>query len=457
MEDTIAAVATAYGEGGIGIIRISGENSLNILKEIFEFSGSSCEFQNRRMTYGKIVDRDENKVIDEVLAVYMKGPKTYTAEDVVEINCHGSIISLRKTLSLVLRKGARPAEPGEFTKRAFLNGRLDLSQAEAVIDIVKARTDTGYDTAVAQLGGMLSARVTEIRQRLLDLLVEITVNIDYPDEDIEEITYERLEEEILLIGDMIDKLLSTASAGRMIRDGIRTVIAGKPNVGKSSLMNGLMREERAIVTEIPGTTRDTIEEFINVRGIPVCLTDTAGIRETSDKVEIMGIERSKEAFGSADLIILVLDGSEEISDEDYEIIEYIKGRNSLILVNKSDLEARFGPADIKRIFPEGRIIETSLITGRGVEEVEDAIEEMVYGGNLSQRESLMVNNVRHIELLQRSRDALRGAMEMTEKRQALDFIEIDVRDSYDRLGEITGETVSDDIINEVFSRFCLGK
>ncbi len=457
MEDTIAAVATAYGEGGIGIIRISGENSLNILKEIFEFSGSSCEFQNRRMTYGKIVDRDENKVIDEVLAVYMKGPKTYTAEDVVEINCHGSIISLRKTLSLVLRKGARPAEPGEFTKRAFLNGRLDLSQAEAVIDIVKARTDTGYDTAVAQLGGMLSARVTEIRQRLLDLLVEITVNIDYPDEDIEEITYERLEEEILLIGDMIDKLLSTASAGRMIRDGIRTVIAGKPNVGKSSLMNGLMREERAIVTEIPGTTRDTIEEFINVRGIPVCLTDTAGIRETSDKVEIMGIERSKEAFGSADLIILVLDGSEEISDEDYEIIEYIKGRNSLILVNKSDLEARFGPADIKRIFPEGRIIETSLITGRGVEEVEDAIEEMVYGGNLFQRESLMVNNVRHIELLQRSRDALRGAMEMTEKRQALDFIEIDVRDSYDRLGEITGETVSDDIINEVFSRFCLGK
>ncbi|HIU25949.1 MAG TPA: tRNA uridine-5-carboxymethylaminomethyl(34) synthesis GTPase MnmE, partial [Candidatus Copromorpha excrementigallinarum] len=396
-------------------------------------------------------------VIDEVLAVYMKGPKTYTAEDVVEINCHGSIISLRKTLSLVLRKGARPAEPGEFTKRAFLNGRLDLSQAEAVIDIVKARTDTGYDTAVAQLGGMLSARVTEIRQRLLDLLVEITVNIDYPDEDIEEITYERLEEEILLIGDMIDKLLSTASAGRMIRDGIRTVIAGKPNVGKSSLMNGLMREERAIVTEIPGTTRDTIEEFINVRGIPVCLTDTAGIRETSDKVEIMGIERSKEAFGSADLIILVLDGSEEISDEDYEIIEYIKGRNSLILVNKSDLEARFGPADIKRIFPEGRIIETSLITGRGVEEVEDAIEEMVYGGNLFQRESLMVNNVRHIELLQRSRDALRGAMEMTEKRQALDFIEIDVRDSYDRLGEITGETVSDDIINEVFSRFCLGK
>lgn len=457
MEDTIAAIATPYGEGGIGIIRISGSDSLRILSDIFEFNGSSCEFQNRRLTYGRIVDKDENRIIDEVLAVYMKGPGTYTAEDVVEINCHGSIVSLRKTLSLVLRKGARMAEPGEFTKRAFLNGRLDLSQAEAVMDIVKARTDRGYDTAVSQLGGVLSARITEIRQKLLDLLVDITVNIDYPDEDIEEMTYEKLEEEILLIGDMIEKLLSTASAGRMVREGIRTVIAGKPNVGKSSLMNGLMREQRAIVTEIPGTTRDTIEEAINVRGIPVYLTDTAGIRETSDKVEMMGIERSREAFSSADLIIMVLDGSDDISGEDREIMDDIRGMNSLILINKTDLGSRIKASDIEDTYPADRIIETSLISGKGVEEVEDAIERMVFGGELVQKESLMVSNVRHIELLEKSRDSLRSAMKMTERKEALDFIEIDVRDAYERLGEITGDTVSEDIINEVFSRFCLGK
>ncbi len=457
MEDTIAAIATPYGEGGIGIIRISGSDSLRILSDIFEFNGSSCEFQNRRLTYGRIIDKDENRIIDEVLAVYMKGPGTYTAEDVVEINCHGSIVSLRKTLSLVLRKGARMAEPGEFTKRAFLNGRLDLSQAEAVMDIVKARTDRGYDTAVSQLGGVLSARITEIRQKLLDLLVDITVNIDYPDEDIEEMTYEKLEEEILLIGDMIEKLLSTASAGRMVREGIRTVIAGKPNVGKSSLMNGLMREQRAIVTEIPGTTRDTIEEAINVRGIPVYLTDTAGIRETSDKVEMMGIERSREAFSSADLIIMVLDGSDDISGEDREIMDDIRGMNSLILINKTDLGSRIKASDIEDTYPADRIIETSLISGKGVEEVEDAIERMVFGGELVQKESLMVSNVRHIELLEKSRDSLRSAMKMTERKEALDFIEIDVRDAYERLGEITGDTVSEDIINEVFSRFCLGK
>ena len=242
MEDTIAAVATAYGEGGIGIIRISGEKSLDILRDIFEFGGETREIQSRRMTYGRIIDKENNSIIDEVLAVYMKGPKTYTAEDVVEINCHGSVVSLRKTLELVLRKGARMAEPGEFTKRAFLNGRLDLSQAEAVIDVVKAKTDRSFDVAISQLEGGLSLKISEIRQKLLDLLVDITVNIDYPDEDIEEITYENIGQNILLIANMIEKLLSTASTGRMIREGIRIAIVGKPNVGKSSLMNGLLKE-----------------------------------------------------------------------------------------------------------------------------------------------------------------------------------------------------------------------
>ena len=409
------------------------------------------------MTYGKIVDKENNSIIDEVLAVYMKGPKTYTAEDVVEINCHGSTVSLRKTLALVLRKGARMAEPGEFTKRAFLNGRLDLSQAEAVIDIVKAKTDKSFDVAISQLEGGLSLKIMEIRQKLLDLLVDITVNIDYPDEDIEELTYDKLEENIMLIGDMIEKLLSTASTGRMIREGIRVAIVGKPNVGKSSLMNGLLREARAIVTEIPGTTRDTIEEAVSIRNIPVYLVDTAGIRDTSDKVERLGIEKSKEAFNNADFVIFIIDGSRELSKEDIEIAQHLEGRKSLVLINKNDLPRAFDNDAVMNLIPDAQIIETSLLNEEGIGDVEDFIESLVYGGEISQKGSMMVNNVRHIELLEKSRDSLRDALNMTVAKEALDFIEVDVKNAYERLGEIIGETVSDDIIDEVFARFCLGK
>ncbi len=457
MEDTIAAVATAYGEGGIGIIRISGEKSLDILRDVFEFGTSGTEIVNRRMTYGKIVDKDNNQVIDEVLAVYMKGPKTYTAEDVVEINCHGSIVSLRKTLALVLRKGARLAEPGEFTKRAFLNGRLDLSQAEAVIDVIKAKTDKSFDVALSQLEGGLSEEISNIRKHILDLLVDITVNIDYPDEDIEQMTYEKLENNIKAASEMIDKLLSTASTGRMVREGIRVAIVGKPNVGKSSLMNGLLRETRAIVTEIAGTTRDTIEEAVSIRNIPVYLVDTAGIRETDDKVEKLGIEKSKEAFNNADFVIFILDGSRELSSEDIKIAEYLKDRKCLILLNKCDLERKISAEEIKELLPECEIIETALLKGQGISDIEDSIEKLVYGGEISQKESLMVNNVRHIELLEKSKDSLNDALGMAQMREALDFIEVDVKNSYEFLGEIIGETVTDDIINEVFARFCLGK
>ena len=457
MEDTIAAVATAYGEGGIGIIRISGEKSLDILRDIFEFGGETREIQSRRMTYGRIIDKENNSIIDEVLAVYMKGPKTYTAEDVVEINCHGSVVSLRKTLELVLRKGARMAEPGEFTKRAFLNGRLDLSQAEAVIDVVKAKTDRSFDVAISQLEGGLSLKISEIRQKLLDLLVDITVNIDYPDEDIEEITYENIGQNILLIANMIEKLLSTASTGRMIREGIRIAIVGKPNVGKSSLMNGLLKESRAIVTEVPGTTRDTIEEALSIRNIPVYLVDTAGIRDTSDKVEKIGIEKSKEAFNNADFVIFIIDGSRALSIEDKQIADHLEGKKSLVLINKCDLARAVKISDVRNLAPDADIIETSLADGSGVEKIEEFIENMVYGGEISQSQSMMVNNVRHIDLLAGSRDSLNDALDMTLARQALEFIEVDVRSAYESLGEITGETVSDDIINEVFARFCLGK
>lgn len=457
MEDTIAAVATAYGEGGIGIIRISGEEALPILQGIFEFHGDTDTFTSRRMTYGKIIDKEKNQIIDEVLAVYMKGPKTYTAEDVVEINCHGSMVSLRKTLALVLRKGARLAEPGEFTKRAFLNGRLDLSQAEAVIDMIRAKTDKSFDVAVSQLEGRLSLKVEEIRQKLLDLLVDITVNIDYPDEDIEEMTYEKLEESIVETQDMIEKLLATSSTGRMIREGIKIAIVGKPNVGKSSLMNGLLKETRAIVTDIPGTTRDTIEEVLSIRNIPVYLVDTAGIRETSDKVEKIGIEKSKEAFNQADFILFLLDGSRPLEEEDLQIMELLKKRKSLVLINKRDLGEAISIEEISAKLPASQVIEASLLKGQGITEIEDAVEDLVYGGEIVQKESMMVNNVRHIELLQQAVKSLTDALHMSEMREALDFIEVDVKNSYERLGEIIGETVSDDIINEVFARFCLGK
>lgn len=457
MEDTIAAVATAYGEGGIGIIRISGEEALPILQEIFEFHGDTDTFISRRMTYGKIIDKEKNQIIDEVLAVYMKGPKTYTAEDVVEINCHGSMVSLRKTLALVLRKGARLAEPGEFTKRAFLNGRLDLSQAEAVIDMIRAKTDKSFDVAVSQLEGRLSLKVEEIRQKLLDLLVDITVNIDYPDEDIEEMTYEKLEESIVETQDMIEKLLATSSTGKMIREGIKIAIVGKPNVGKSSLMNGLLKETRAIVTDIPGTTRDTIEEVLSIRNIPVYLVDTAGIRETSDKVEKMGIEKSKEAFNQADFILFLLDGSRPLEEEDLQIMELLKERKSLVLINKRDLGEAISIEEIAAKLPASQVIEASLLKGQGITEIEDAVEDLVYGGEIVQKESMMVNNVRHIELLQQAVKSLTDALHMSEIREALDFIEVDVKNAYERLGEIIGETVSDNIINEVFARFCLGK
>ncbi|MDD3350254.1 MAG: tRNA uridine-5-carboxymethylaminomethyl(34) synthesis GTPase MnmE, partial [Eubacteriales bacterium] len=307
MEETIAAIATAFGEGGIGIVRISGEKSKEILETIFKPIGTTKETSivNRRLIYGHIVHPKEGSVIDEVLAVFMPGPASYTCEDVVEIQCHGSVIALGKIFSLVLAQGARIAEPGEFTKRAFLNGRIDLSQAEGVIDLIRAKTDKAFETALAQMEGGISALVRECRAALTDLLVQIAVNIDYPEEDIEEMTYEKLllgTEEIL---ERVQKLLSTAETGRMIREGLRVTIVGRPNVGKSSLMNALLRESRAIVTNIPGTTRDTIEEVLSLRGIPVYLTDTAGIHETEDLIEQIGIEKSKEAFQKADLILFM--------------------------------------------------------------------------------------------------------------------------------------------------------
>ena len=456
MEDTIAAIATAPGEGGIGIIRISGENSKSVLEKIF-VPANQASLENRKMAYGNIVDPTTEKIVDEVLCVYMKSPKTYTMEDVVEINCHGGMVPLRKTLELVLSNGARIAEPGEFTKRAFLNGRLDLSQAEAVIDLIKAKTDRTFDVALNQLEGVFSGTIKEIRKKLVDILVNLTVNIDYPDEDIEQITYEKLGLDLSNVLDDIEKLLSSADTGRIIREGLAVSIIGKPNVGKSSLMNSLLKETRAIVTEIPGTTRDTIEENISIKGIPVKLTDTAGIRETSDVIEKIGIEKSKESFNQADLVIFILDSSRELEDEDLEIMDLINPEKTIILLNKIDLIQKIKKEEILEKMPGVTLIETSMAKRMGIDEIEKKIVDLVYGGKISQNNNAMVTNVRHKDILEKSRQSISDAINMINLHEALEFIEIDVNSAYESLGEIIGETVQDDIINEVFARFCLGK
>lgn len=455
-DDTIAAVATAMGEGGIGIVRISGDKALSILEKVF-CSVKNRPTENRKLTYGFVTDNFTGEKIDEVMAVYMKAPHSYTAEDVVEIQCHGSIVSLRKILALVLKNGARLAEPGEFTKRAFLNGRLDLSQAEAVIDLVRAKSDKTFDVALSQLEGSFSKKIKEIRSDLVDILVNITVNIDYPDEDIEVITYENLISGLGNVKAKVDSLLATADTGRILREGLNIAIIGKPNVGKSSLMNTLLRETRAIVTEIPGTTRDTIEEALTIRNIPVKLTDTAGIRHTDDVIEKIGIEKSKESFNKADLVIFMVDNSRPLDDEDREIIEYIGDRKVLAVINKTDLENRLDISEIKRKLPNGIFIETSMAREDGISRIEDEIENLVYGGKVKQNDSMMVTNVRHKALLEEASYALRDAASMAGAGEALEFLEIDVNRAYEALGEIIGEAVNEDIINEVFARFCLGK
>lgn len=453
MEETIAAIATTPGEGGIGIIRISGENAREILEHIF----SRVNIVPRMMHYGFVRDNFSGELIDEVMAVYFKAPYSYTAEDVVEIQCHGSLVSLRKILALVLKNGARMAEPGEFTKRAFLNGRLDLSQAEAVIDLIRAKSDISFDVALNQLEGNFSKTIREIRADLMDSLVNISVNIDYPDEDIEQLTFENLVSALTSVQKKIGKMLKTSDTGRMITEGFKVSIIGKPNVGKSSLMNALLKETRAIVTSIPGTTRDTIEEMLTIRGTPVKLTDTAGIRETEDIIEKIGIEKSKEAFNHADLVIFMTDISRPLDEEDFAIIKHIGDRKTIVVLNKSDLNKAFDAEEISKLLPGASIIEASVANGQGIEKIEDIVENLVYGGDIKQNSSMMVTNVRHKNLLEEAHHALADGIEMAKLEQPLELLEIDVNRAYECLGAIIGEEVEEDIINEVFARFCLGK
>lgn len=456
---TIAAISTAVGEAGIGIVRISGNKSLEIGNRIFQ--GNKVERleeeHSKRLVYGHIVDKENNELIDEVLIAFMKGPSTYTREDMVEIYCHGGIISVKKVLELILKNGARIAEAGEFTKRAFLNGRLDLSQAEAVIDIIRAKTDKSYEASLGQLEGTLSRKIQEIRDILLNMIAHVEVSIDYPDEGIEEITYEDLERDGYIVREEIEKLLSTSDRGKILRDGLNTVILGKPNVGKSSLLNAILGENRAIVTDIPGTTRDIIEEYVNIDGIPLRIVDTAGIRETDDLVEQIGVDRAKETVHNADLIIAIFDVSRELSEEDYEIIDLIKDRKSLILLNKTDLPAKYDEKYLKGIIGEKDIINTSIISGQGVNILEDSIRTMFYSGEIEIHSDIIVTNVRHKNQLTRALDNINQAIFDIEANVPIDCVEVDLKNCWENLGEISGDTIGEDILDKIFSEFCIGK
>lgn len=445
---TISAISTAPFEGGIGIIRMSGDKSLEILNKIFK---GHVEKPNV-FTYGHIYDGDT--LIDEVMVCYMKAPKSYTREDVVEIQCHGGIVSIRKILELTIKNGASLAEKGEFTKRAFLNGRLDLTQAEAVIDLIKAKSDKEFNVSLSNLNGSFSNKIKEIRKILLDSLVNLTVNIDYPDEDIEVITYDNLRKDLSLAKEKIVSILNTYDTGRIIKEGLNVSIIGKPNVGKSSLMNALLKESRAIVTNIPGTTRDTIEEGLVLNGIPINLVDTAGIRETEDEIEKIGIEKSKAAFNNSDLVLFLIDLSREITDEDIKINSLIKSKNHIIILNKTDLEMK---ADLDKLNLDSDVIKLSILNEEGLDLLKSKIEDLVYKGNVSKEDNNLLTNVRHKELLEASLKSIDDAIKLIDLYEPLEVLEIDVNNSYTLLGEIIGETFNDNILDEVFKRFCLGK
>ena len=451
IDDTIAAIATAPGEGGIGIIRISGEKSLQVAQSIFKSKSGKMikDYNARTLIYGTVVDNE--KVIDEVLVAYMKGPNSYTAEDVIEINCHGGFISVKKILELILSKGVRLAEAGEFTKRAFLNGRIDLSQAEAIIDVIKSKTDMAHEVAQSQLEGSLAKKIKDLRMNVTEVLAHLEVSIDFAEEDVEEITYQTLEEKALELRNEIKKLYDTAESGKILRDGLKTVIVGKPNVGKSSLLNSILGENRAIVTDIAGTTRDVIEEFVNIKGIPLKIVDTAGIRETEDVVEKIGVEKSRESFSTADLVIMVLDASRKLSEEDMEILESLKNKKTIVLLNQIELEK------IEELVNSEDIIKISALKHQGIEELQDKIEAMVYHGSVKNSSNLMITNSRHKDALFKAYESINDAISAIEQRMPYDFIEVDFKNIWDYLGYINGDTVREDLLDTIFANFCIGK
>lgn len=449
---TIAAVVTAPGLSGVGIIRISGDKALEIGEKIFVSNrGKKLADFPRMLCYGHIYDGEN--LVDEVLCVYMPAPYTYTTEDVVEVHCHGGFVSVEKVLTLVLKNGARHAEPGEFTKLAFLNGRIDLSQAESVMDIINAKTSKSYDVAQKQLKGGLSGKIKDIRDSITADLAEITVALDFPEEDYEEVTAERLKNRMEITVKELSKLIDSFETGRILRDGLKVAIVGRPNVGKSSLLNAVLEENRAIVTDIAGTTRDVIKEQYSLSGIPLVLIDTAGIRETDDIVEQIGVEMSLSHMEEADLVVVMLDSSRPFTDEDREILDKSSHKRRIVLVNKVDLEPCW---TVEEAGVEGAV-SISASTLEGVEEFKDMIRSMVYNGDIDVNNDEIVSNVRHRDALLRARCACEDVMSALDMGLSLDLIETDYSRVWECLGEITGDTVTENLLDTIFANFCIGK
>lgn len=457
--DTIAAISTPPGEGAISIVRLSGEDAIKIAANVYQSGKRDLnEVASHTIHYGHIIDPKNQQTIDEVMVSVMRAPKTFTREDVVEINCHGGIVVVNQLLQLLLRSGARIAEPGEFTKRAFLNGRMDLSQAEAVMDLIRAKTDKAMQVAVSQLDGNLSTLIRTLRQEILETLAQVEVNIDYPEyDDVEELTTKLLLEKASQVKAQIGVLLQTAQQGKILREGLSTAIIGRPNVGKSSLLNHLLQEEKAIVTDIAGTTRDVIEEYVNVRGVPLKLVDTAGIRETEDIVEKIGVERSRKALSEADLILLVLNQNEELTQADIELLELTKEMKRIVLLNKMDLETRLDLETLGTYIEPTELLTVSVLTNSGLDKLEAQIATLFFGGNTGEKDATYVSNTRHIALLEQAEMALGEVMNGIALGMPVDLVQMDMTRCWDLLGEVVGDSVQDELITQLFSQFCLGK